>query len=107
MPSNQFSHVCVACRTPSLVPPWRPTAAHVAVLFFAALAGAWVAYGVDRPRYFVLLGALAGFTVAFLSLYYLIRKRVKTCRSCQAESLIPCASPEGLRIMREIGFVES
>jgi hypothetical protein len=107
MSEKQFSHVCSACRTPNLVPPWKPSAASIGVSVAAALMGAWIGYSDYRPRYFALLGALVGLGIAYASQYYIIRKRALTCPSCHAERLIPVASPEGMRIMKELGFIES
>lgn len=113
MPDKQFSHVCAACRTPNLVPPWKPSVTHVAMLLAATLAGVLIGAAYRQPFLpdqnlsFLLLYALVGFAVAFAALYYFIHKRARTCPACHAERLIPVASPEGLRIMKELGFIES
>ena len=52
-----------------------------------------------------ILGLLLGLAGTFVWSSFK-RKRAKTCPSCYSETLIPVGSPEGLRIMKELGYVE-
>lgn len=109
MPDEQFSHVCTACCTPALSAQRKQYPWNRLILAAATIGGAVVfvdAHSHPTLGTFV-VGAGLGFVVAYIGLYSHLRKRARTCASCHSESLIPVASPEGLRVMKELGFVES
>ena len=118
MSERSFSHVCSACRSPTLV-----SAAGKSVVNFMVLSGSAILGGVlvfylwqlqdfaqrynSNPIIWVLLGVAVGAGGAYAFLAHMIRKRGRTCPACHSDKLIPVTSPEGLRVMKELGFTES
>lgn len=107
MPDRQFSHVCTACRTPALIAQPRKTSRDFLILAASPIAGIVVIASIanrngDLLLWHLLIYAVLGFVVAYIGIAYLVRGRGRTCPSCHSENLIPVASPEGSRIMKEL-----
>ncbi len=111
MADKKFSHVCTACHAPVLRPgnpePWSKFLLVVigAVVAAAVLGNILQFMRVDsRFSLFVVL------ILPFLIVYFWRRgnlKKFRTCPSCAALELIPVGSPEGMRLMKQAGYVES
>lgn len=80
-------------------------AAIIAVASTAVLVNLLQYLAIDG-RFVLFLGLGLPFAAMF-GWVFLKRKRAKTCPSCSSEALIPVGSPEGLRIMKELGYVEA
>lgn len=115
MSDKQFSHVCTACRTPVLLAQPKKSSSDWLILAAGPIGGAVVLSALVSPAAYsqhhslgnLLVFAVLGFVVAYIGVSYLVRKRARICPSCHSETLIPVGSPEGLRIMKEAGLVES
>lgn len=113
MPENQFTHVCSACHTPVLKMPqraeraWQTVALSVVVFIFVLAFAATIAehYRMSMIELFAI-----GILIVVIGMFFwshFKRKGIKTCPACQSVTLLPVGSPEGLRIMKELGYVES
>jgi hypothetical protein len=111
MSEKHFSHVCTACRAPTLVQGRKEGPIESGVLVIAAIIAGLVVFSLlERQNIepFVKWILVIGVAGAGVYVWRLWRtRRARTCPSCAAVALIPVASPEGIRIMKEAGYVES
>lgn len=100
MSDKQFTHVCTSCHAPAFLQKTKGSILNMQTVFLIALI-------IVATALFNFIGFILGVTGAFLWAFNLNRKRLKTCTSCHSATLIPVATPEGMRIMKEHGWVES
>lgn len=113
MSEKQFTHVCSACRTPVLKVPQRAerawqTAVLSVIVFIFVLAFAATAMEHYRVSFGEML--VLGISFVLIGMFFWSRfkiMRIKTCPACQSITLLPVGSPAGLKIMKELGYVES
>lgn len=98
MSNKQYTHVCTSCHAPVLLQKVKGSI--MQTVFLIALI-------IVASVLFNFIGFILAVAGAFLWAFNLNRKRLKTCTSCHTATLIPVATPEGMRIMKEHGWVES
>ena len=122
MSDKSFSHVCAGCRTPSLINLGGRSGLTVLILAASTIAGGFLSsvplrsmlrdgsaqnLGTAGFLLWVPGGMLLGFFVGYMYLRHSLQKKARVCPSCHSERLLPVSSPEGLRLMKDLGFTES
>ena len=125
MAERNYSHVCAACRSPTLINLKGRTGLNVLILSLTTVGGGFLssiffrylmtsrdssialALGEWGMLLLVLSPVGMGLGGGYLYLRQALQKKALNCPSCHANNLLPVTSPEGLRVMKELGFTES